>query len=88
MVKHNTHFFQNSFMPVPYICIARIQSNDKSNDYIRYPYPENVIALPSPLLIKKYNVITVRYTKKKGTVTVTALQVTRYFPTLIKSNEM
>jgi len=52
-------------MPVPYICIARIQSNDKSNDYIRYPYPENVIALPSPLLIKRYNVITVRYTKKK-----------------------
>jgi len=69
-------------MPVPYICIVRVQSNDKNNDYIRYRYPENVTALPSPLLIKKYNAVTSSL-PKKVTVTITALQVTRYFPTLI-----
>jgi hypothetical protein len=62
-------------LTVPYVCIARVQSNNKSNDYIRYRYPENVTALPSPLLIKKYNVITSSL-PKKVTVTVTALQVT------------
>jgi len=51
-------------MPVPYICIVRVQSNDKSNDYIRYRYPENVTALLSPLLITKYNIVTSSLPKK------------------------